>query len=346
MGPGPLAQVLRPLSEMFLTEAYPDLLVGLEVSDDAAVYRVSDELVVVLTLDFFAPVVDDPYDYGAIAAVNAMSDVYAMGGEVVLALNICGFPIDLPSKTISEILRGGAEKIAEAGAVLAGGHTVIDKEPKYGLVVMGLVHPDHIVTKAAAQIGDVLILTKPLGMGIIVTALKMGVVEPEHVAAAVAVMKTLNRKAARLMQQVGVDAVTDVTGFALLGHAQEMAEKSGALRPAQGGVGIRLSLESLPFLEGARGYARDWIFPAGAGRNQRCYASHVRFAPSIPEWMQMLLYTPETSGGLLIAVAESKLGELIELFDREGQSHWIIGRVVGGTGIEVVNATPLARDET
>jgi len=346
MGPGALAQVLRPLSEMFPARAYPDLLVGLAVSDDAAVYRVSDELAVVLTLDFFAPVVDDPYDYGAIAAANAMSDVYAMGGEVVLALNICGFPIDLPSKTTSEILRGGAVKVAEAGAVLAGGHTVIDDEAKYGLVVMGFVHPDRIVTKAAAQVGDVLVLTKPLGMGIIATALKMGMVEPDHVEAAVAVMKTLNRKAARLMQQVGVDAVTDVTGFALLGHAQEMAEKSG--------VGIRLGLENLPFLEGASGYARDRIFPAGAGRNQRCYASHVRFAPSIPEWMQTLLYTPETSGGLLIAVAEDKLGELIGLFAREGQAHWIIGRVVEGKGIEVVDAAPLAqakgltfsRDET
>jgi len=335
MGPGPLAQVLRPLSGMFLAKAYPDLLVGLEMSDDAAVYRVSDELAVVLTLDFFAPVVDDPYDYGAIAAANAMSDVYAMGGEVVLALNICGFPIDLPSKMTSEVLRGGAEKIAEAGAVLAGGHTVIDKELKYGLAVMGFVHPDHIATKAGAKAGDVLILTKPLGMGIIATALKKGVVKPDHVEAAVAVMKALNRKAARLMQQVGVDAVTDVTGFALLGHAQEMAEKSG--------VGIHLDLKSLPFLEGAKEYAEGRIFPAGATRNQRCYASHICFAPSIPEWMQMLLYTPETSGGLLIAVAESKLGELIGLFDREGQSHWIIGRVVGGKGIEVVNAAPLAQ---
>jgi selenide,water dikinase len=144
----------------------------------------------------------------------------------------------------------------------------------------------------------------------------------------------LNRKAARLMQQVGVDAVTDVTGFALLGHAEEMAEKSG--------VGIRLGLKNLPFLEGAKEYAKDWVFPAGAGRNQRCYGSHVRFAPSIPDWMQMLLYTPETSGGLLIAVTESKLGELIGLFEREGQSHWVIGRVVEGKGIEVVDATPLA----
>jgi len=327
MGPELLAQVLRPLGGMFPAKEYPDLLVGLEVSDDAAVYRVSDELAIILTVDFFAPVVDDPYDYGAIAAANAMSDVYAMGGEVVLALNVCGFPIDLPAEMVSEILRGGAEKVAEAGGALAGGHTVIDKEPKYGLAVMGFVHPDHVATKAAAKAGDVLILTKPLGVGIIAAALKKEMTRPDHVRAAVEVMKALNRKAARLMQQVSINAVTDITGFALLGHAQEMAEKSE--------VGIHLSLESLPFLEGAKGYAENEIFPAGADRNQKCYDPHVRFAPSVPEWMQMLLYTPETSGGLLIAVPEKKLGELTALFDREGQSYWVVGRVVEGKGIEV-----------
>ena len=327
MGPESLAQVLRPLGGMFPANEYPDLLVGLEVSDDAAVYRVSDEQAIILTVDFFAPVVDDPYDYGAIAAANAMSDVYAMGGEVVLALNICGFPIDLPAEMVSEILRGGAEKVAEAGGALAGGHTVIDKEPKYGLAVMGFVHPDHVATKAGAKAGDVLILTKPLGVGIIAAALKREMTRPDHVRAAVEVMKTLNRKAARLMQRVGVDAVTDVTGFALLGHTQEMAEKSG--------VGIHLDLESLPFLEGAREYAQEQVFPAGASRNQACYAPHVRFAPSVPEWMQMLLYTPETSGGLLIAAPEKKLKQLTALFDREGQSYWVVGRVVEGEGVVI-----------
>ena len=204
---------------------------------------------------------------------------------------------------------------------------MIDEEPKYGLAVMGFVHPDHIATKAAAKAGDVLVLTKPLGGGIIASALKREVARPDHVKAAVEVMKTLNRKAAQLMQQVGVDAVTDVTGFALLGHAQEMAQKSG--------VGIYLSLESLPFLEGAKSYAERRIFPAGAGRNQKCYAPHVRFAPSVSEWMQMLLYTPETSGGLLIAVPEKKLEEFTTLFDGEGQSYWVVGRVVEGRGIEV-----------
>ncbi len=328
MGPEALAQVLRPLQNMFRAEDYPELLVGLEVSDDAAVYKINDEVAVIQTLDFFPPVVDDPYDYGAIAAANAMSDVYAMGGEVVLALNICGFPPDLPPDVVTEILRGGAEKVAEAGGVIAGGHTLDDKEPKYGLAVMGFVHPDRVATKAGARPGDVLILTKPLGVGIITTALKGQVAEPGHVEAAVESMKKLNRHAARLMQSVGVNACTDITGFALLGHAQEMAEKSG--------VGIRFYLEKLPFVEGAREYAEDWLFPGGACRNQEHYAPQVRFAPDIPEEMQMLLYTPETSGGLLIAVPSEKLEELLALFSTEGQEHWTIGEVVEGEGIEVV----------
>jgi len=328
MGPEALAQVLRPLQNMFRAEDYPELLVGLEVSDDAAVYKINDEVAVIQTLDFFPPVVDDPYDYGAIAAANAMSDVYAMGGEVVLALNICGFPPDLPPDVVTEILRGGAEKVAEAGGILAGGHTLDDKEPKYGLAVMGFVNPNRVLTKAGAQPGDMLILTKPLGVGIITTALKREMADPAHVKAAVESMKKLNRRATRLIQTVGVNACTDITGFALLGHAQEMAEKSGA--------GIRFYLEKLPFLEGARGYAEDGLFPGGTCRNQEHYAPQVRFASDIPEEMQMLLFTPETSGGLLIAVSSEKLEELTTLFSAEGQEHWMIGEVVEGEGIEVV----------
>jgi selenide,water dikinase len=328
MGPEALAQVLRPLQNMFRAEDYPELLVGLEVSDDAAVYKINDEVAVIQTLDFFPPVVDDPYDYGAVAAANAMSDVYAMGGEVVLALNICGFPPDLPPDVVTEILRGGAEKVAEAGGILAGGHTLDDKEPKYGLAVMGFVNPNRVLTKAGAQPGDMLILTKPLGVGIITTALKREMADPAHVKAAVESMKKLNRRATRLIQTVGVNACTDITGFALLGHAQEMAEKSGA--------GIRFYLEKLPFLEGARGYAEDGLFPGGTCRNQEHYAPQVRFASDIPEEMQMLLFTPETSGGLLIAVSSEKLEELTTLFSAEGQEHWTIGEVVEGEGIEVV----------
>jgi selenide,water dikinase len=328
MGPEALAQVLRPLQNMFRAEDYPELLVGLEVSDDAAVYKINDEVAVIQTLDFFPPVVDAPYDYGAIAAANAMSDVYAMGGEVVLALNICGFPPDLPPDIIAEILRGGAEKVAEAGGVLAGGHTLDDKEPKYGLAVMGFVHPDRVLTKAGARPGDALILTKPLGVGIITTALKGQVADPAHVAAAVESMKRLNRDAARMIQQVGVHACTDVTGFALLGHGCEMAEKSG--------VRLRFYVEQFPFLEGAQQYADDWLFPGGTCNNERAYEHAVRFEPGISEEMQQLLYTPETSGGLLVAVTSEKLEELITLFGAEGQEHWTIGEVVEGEGIEVV----------
>jgi selenide,water dikinase len=320
--------VLRPLAEMFRAEKYPDLLVGLEVSDDAAVYRISDDVAVVQTVDFFTPVVDDPYDYGAVAAANAMSDVYAMGGEVVLALNISGFPADLPSEIVGEILRGGAEKVAEAGGALAGGHTIDAKEPTYGLSVMGLIHPQRIWTKGGARPGDVLVLTKPLGVGIITTALKGGVADPGHVKAAVESMKKLNRDAARLVRRVAVHACTDITGFALLGHGYEMAER--------GGVRLRFHVEKLPFVDGAMQYAEDRLFPGGTCNNERAYEHAVRFGRGISEEMQQLLYTPETSGGLLVAVPADALETLTELFAAQHQPCWFVGEVMEGEGIEVV----------
>jgi selenide,water dikinase len=313
---------------MFLPEQYPELLVGLTVSDDAAVYRISDEVAVIQTLDFFPPVVDDPYDYGAIAAANAMSDIYAMGGQVVLALNIAAFPANWPPEIASEILRGGAEMVAEAGGVLAGGHTVTDDEPKYGLSVMGLIHPDQVLTKAAARPGDLLILTKPLGVGIITTALKNQVADPAHVAAAVASMKKLNRKAAELIQQAGVHATTDVTGFALLGHAYEVAEKSG--------VELRFDVDKLPFLEGAMDYAKQGIFPGGTCRNEEAYQHSVTLAPQISEEMRQLLYTPETSGGLLVSVSPEKIDALIARFAEQGHPCWVVGEVASGSGIRVL----------
>ena len=328
MGPETLAQVLRPLQGLFPAEQHPELLVGLSVSDDAAVYRLSDEMAVIQTLDFFTPVVDDPYDYGAVAAANAMSDVYAMGGEVVLALNICGFPPDLPPEVITKILRGGAEKVAEGGGVLAGGHTVDDDEPKYGLSVMGLVHPEEIWTKAAAQPGDALVLTKPLGVGLITTVLKADAAAPEHVAGAVESMKKLNREAAQLIRQVGVRSVTDVTGFALLGHGYEMAEKSGAM--------LRFHLERIPFLAGAREYADMWLFPGGTCDNEQAYEHAVTFAAGIEEEVRQLLYTPETSGGLLVAVPPRRLERLLGLFEEAGHPCWVVGEVVEGAGVEVV----------
>lgn len=320
--------MLRPIQDLFPPDRFPNLLVGLTVSDDAAVYRISDDVAIIQTLDFFPPIVDDPYDYGAIGAANAMSDVYAMGGEVVLALNICGFPPDMPTEIISEILRGGAEKVAEAGGVLAGGHTVDDKEPKYGLSVMGVVHPQRVLTKAGAQPGDVLLLTKPLGVGMITTALKGEVVDPAHVPPAVESMAALNRQAARLAQQVGVHACTDITGFALLGHGYEVAEKSG--------VRLRFYVDRLPFLDGAVDYAEQWLFPAGTCRNEEGFQHGVTFAPGISEEMQQLLYTPETSGGLLLSVRAEAAGTLTALFAQEDHPCWVIGEVVAGEGVQVL----------
>jgi len=319
--------VLRPLQALFRAADFPDLLVGLEKADDAAVYRLTPELAVIHTLDFFTPIVDDPYQYGAIAAANALSDVYAMGGEVLLALNICAFPADMDPDIISEILRGGADKVKEAGGVLAGGHTVDDKEPKYGLSVLGVVHPDRVLTKGGARPGDVLVLTKPLGAGIVTTAFKGGVAEPEHIAAATASMAALNRTAAQLAGRVGVRGATDITGFSLLGHASEMAALSG--------VGLRFRLADLPFLPGAREYAEQWLFPAGANRNQEHFGCGVTFAEAIGDEMRLLLFTPETSGGLLLAVPADRLAELLALAAEAGQPMWVVGEVVEGFGIEV-----------
>ncbi len=312
---------------MFTVDQYPQLIVGLEISDDAAVYKINDEVAVIQTLDFFTPVVDDAYDYGAIAAANAMSDVYAMGGQVALALNICGFPPDLPPEIITQILQGGADKVAESGGVLAGGHTVDAKEPTYGLSVMGLVHPDRVLTKGGARPGDYLALTKPLGVGLITTVLKAGLAEECQVATAVESMKRLNRKAADIMQRVGVHACTDVTGFALLGHAYEMAERSDAQ--------FRFHFDALPFLDGAKQYAEDNLFPGGSCNNRDAYTHHVTFAPGLSEEMQLLLFTPETSGGLLVAVSPEKLALLQELFDTASHPCWIIGEVVEGQGVAV-----------
>jgi selenide,water dikinase len=320
---------VRPLAKIFRPEDYPDLLVGLETGDDAAIYRLSDELALIFTTDFFTPVVDDPYEYGAIAAANAMSDVYAMGGEVVLALNVCGFPQAMPAEIVSEVLRGGAEKVAEAGGVIAGGHTLDDEEPKYGLAVIGFVHPEEIATKVGTRPGDVLFLTKPLGVGIITTAAKGGVAQEAHLRGAVEQMLTLSRRPAQLMKQVDVHAVTDITGFALLGHSFDVASLSD--------VTLRFFLDRLPFLEGAKEYANDWLFPAGASCNRDAYEAHVRFRESVPDELQMLLFTPETSGGLLICVAPDDADRLADLFAQEGQQYWIVGEASEGPGaIEVV----------
>ena len=301
---------------------------GLDSPDDAAVYRISDDQALIFTTDFFTPVVDDPFSYGAVAAANAMSDVYAMGGQVILALSIAAFPPKLPAGIISEILRGAAVKMAEGGGVIAGGHTVDDDEPKFGLAVMGTVHPSRVGRKGGAQPGDQLLLTKPLGVGIITTAAKGDQADPAHIDAAVESMMQLNRRAAELAQQVSFHAMTDVTGFALLGHGSEMASQSGAR--------LHFELERLPFLQGAKDYADMWLFPAGTCNNERTFQEHVTFN-GIAEEVQQLLYTPETSGGLLIALPPAEADRLEELCGEAGQPVWRVGEVVEGEGIEVVS---------
>ncbi len=328
MDPAVLAQVLRPLQNQFSSEAHPELLVGLGVADDAAVYRLNEQQAIINTVDFFTPVVDEPYDYGAIAAANAMSDVYAMGGEVLFALNIAAFPPDLDPLVVTEILRGGADKVIEAGGVIAGGHTIQDKEPKYGLAVTGLVHPDHIFTKGGARPGDRLILSKPLGTGTISTALKRDIAHPDHAAAMIESMKRLNRCAAVAGQAVGVRAATDITGFGLLGHAAEMTQA--------GRVRFRFLMSAMPLLPGATDYAAAWIFPGGSHNNKAFYGHLVHFDANIPEDRQMLLWDAQTSGGMLLAVPAERVDDFFAECAEHQQKAWVVGEVIEGEGIEVV----------
>jgi selenide,water dikinase len=328
MGPEALAQVLRPLTGYFKPEEHPNLLVGLGAGDDACVFRLDDQRAVIQTMDFFPPVVDDPRDFGAVAAANAMSDVYAMGGEVSVALNVCCFPDDVPVEVLQEILLGGAEMVAAAGGVIAGGHTVTDPELKYGLSVLGLVDPRKILTKAGGRAGDALVLTKPLGTGITTTALKSKLIGPEEMRPTVASMKRLNRGAARLLQSAGTHACTDVTGFSLLGHAVEMADKSG--------VALEIRASGLGFVEQVSWCADRETFPGGTHRNQEYFDCRVSFASGLAARLPLILFSPETSGGLLAAVEPSDLGELQKAFRREGEALWVIGEVREGSGISVV----------
>lgn len=328
MGPVPLAHVLRPLAETFNSDKYPELLVGLGVSDDAAVYRLNGEQAIIQTTDFFPPVVDDPYAFGAIAAANAMSDVYAMGGQVLMALNVACFPEDMSLDIIQEIFRGGAAKVAEAGALIAGGHTVQDEEPKYGLAVTGMIHPDQIITKSHARAGDQLVLTKPLGIGIITTALRNGAATSAHVDTAVEAMMTLNKAAAEIMQVIGVNAATDITGYGLLGHALEMAQNSH--------VGVRIRADDLPILAGTREYTQAGHVPGGASRNEAFVAPHIRNYLDLEETTRQILLDPQTSGGLLIAVASDRWKALLVALEGRGVRAWPVGEVVDGEDIEVV----------
>ena len=327
MGPAALAQVLSPL----LRHTHPDLLVGLQTSDDSAVYRLSDDLAIIQTVDFFTPIVDDPWTYGAVAAANSMSDVYAMGGDVLLALNIAAFPDDLPPSVLRAVFEGGASKVAEAGGVIAGGHTVTDDEPKYGLCVTGTIRPDRVLTKAGARPGDRIFLTKPLGTGAITTAIKNERADPAHVEAAVASMLTLNRAAAMALRGLDVHACTDITGFGLLGHAAEVAAKSG--------VALQLSAGAVPLLPGALDYAAQRHLPGGLWRNRDHFGAAgggiVAVDAGVDPDLEALLYDPETSGGLLIALCADQAARLRDAFDAASLPVWEIGEVVAGAGVAV-----------
>lgn len=323
MGPEALAQVLRPLTALVPPERRDDLLVGLAEGDDAAVLRLDAEKALVFTVDFFTPVVDDPYDFGAVAAANALSDVYATGGEPVLALNIAAFPADMDPAVIEAIVRGGAEKTAEAGCAVAGGHTIQDAEPKFGLAVIGLAHPDRLFLKTGVRPGDTIILTKPLGTGLITTWAKAGGVDPDSLAAAVASMERLNRDAARVFARFGVKGCTDVTGFSLAGHAMELAEKSD--------VRLELDASALALLPGAREAAQGGFIPGGAKRNRAYFEGRVAFADKVDETLRALCFAPETSGGLLAAVpgdGKACLRELRAL----GVEAAVIGRTLPADG--------------
>ena len=319
---------------MFKPEDFPDLLVGLGEPDDAAVWRLDERRALVATTDFFTPVVDNPYDYGSIAAANALSDVYAMGARPFLALNVAALPPDLPSEISAEIIRGGAEKVRDAGVVLAGGHSVQDKEPKYGLIVLGFVDPDKMLTKSGAAPGDILVISKPLGFGTTTTALKQGKADPTDVSEVVGWMKRLNKEASELAVALGLRGGTDVTGFSLLGHGLELADASSARlsRP----VGLRFFFEKIPFTRGARRYADEFIFPGGSSDNRLYFGPRVRFAPHIEEASQMLLFDAQTSGGLLLAVPADKIDALQTKAAQVGQLLWVVGEVTDENGIEVL----------
>ena len=312
LGAGVLSRILEKLPR---GEKDPNLLVGYDSRDDAAVYRITDDLALVQTVDFFPPMVEDPHTFGQIAAANALSDVYAMGGEVKTALNLVCFPEEMDLNILGEILRGGAEKVAEAGGILAGGHSIADTGVKYGLSVTGLVDPKHLYANDAGKPGDQLILTKALGVGLLCTANRVGEAAPEHMAAAIQSMTTLNRTAAQISRRYAVHAATDVTGFSFLGHLHEM-------------MGGRLSCvihaQDVPVLPGAQKAAEDFLYTAAGQRNRNHTGPFVRFE-NVPFAMEEVLFDPQTSGGLLLAVDPADAAAL----ERELQAAGLPAKIVG-----------------
>jgi selenide,water dikinase len=318
VGPEDLDQILKELP----LPKDPKVLVGMETSDDAGVYQLSEEIALVQTVDFFTPIVDDPFTFGQIAAANALSDVYAMGGTPVTAMNLVAFPIKTLSPSIlKEILRGGLSKMEEAGAALVGGHTIEDPEIKYGLAVTGVVHPNKILTNAKAVPGDQLILTKPIGTGIISTALKGGMASEDSVKKIVESMTTLNRKASQWMLTFGAHACTDITGFGFIGHTLEMAMASQ--------VGMVIQSGNIPFFPEAMEYARLGLIPGGAHSNRQFFSCRVDVDPKVPSLLIDLLYDPQTSGGLLISLPSGEAERLVATLEKEENIYAsIVGEVV------------------
>lgn len=317
--------MLRPLR----LPGHPDLLTTL--ADDAAVFRLSADQVLVQTVDFFTPIVDDPWTFGAIAAANSLSDVYAMGARPILALAVAALPEWLPPEMATSIFQGAADKVAEAGAVLAGGHTVTDNEPKYGLCVTGLARPEQITPKGGARPGDIVLLSKPLGTGIVATAFRNEVVREEHYQAMVASMLRLNRGASELAQATGgAHGATDVTGFGLLGHAAELARNAG--------VRLRFNAEDLPLLPGARDYAQAGSITGGGRRNLQWLMNEKLFEPQPGHDPRLLEVAcdPQTSGGLMLVLPPERVESLLALAAATGEPMWVIGAVLDGSGVELV----------
>ncbi|MEO8013972.1 MAG: selenide, water dikinase SelD [Polaromonas sp.] len=330
IAPGVLSEILKNSSNMPGLNLPPELLVGIETADDAAVYKLNDEQALIATTDFFMPIVDDPYDFGRIAATNAISDVYAMGGTPIMALGIVGMPINvLPLETIGAILRGGQDVCRDAGIPIAGGHTIDSVEPIYGLVVMGLIHPSRVKKNSGAQLGDVLILGKPLGVGILSAALKKEALSAEGYAQMVAVTTQLNKPGIELSKMDAVHALTDVTGFGLLGHGLELARGAG--------LRMQIQLDQVPLLPGVLELAEQGMVTGASGRNWDSYGAEVALPADISPAQQALLSDPQTSGGLLVACAPEAADTVLACFQRHGfEGARRMGTMVEGAGVEVV----------
>ena len=326
MGPGALSQILRGIQ----FDAHPDLLIGMNKADDAAVYRISDTQAIVQTVDFFPPIVDDPYDYGYIAAVNAMSDIYAMGAEPTIALAIAAMPADLPIEVIQQIMQGGIDAVRRAGAIVAGGHTITDPEPKYGLCVTGIVHPDRIAVKSEIAAGQCILMSKPIGTGIVTTAAMRDLADAETLSATVASMKQLNLMASKTAIAHDVRCMTDVTGFGLIGHLLEMTEGTN--------LTAEIAVNYIRMLPHAADFAAEGVVPGGLRRNRELYeaSGKVSYDPAIPSFHIDVLYDPQTSGGLLVTVPPDQCHNLIVAGEALGIEYVHIGTFKPGIGVTVI----------